>query len=303
MQKNAVFTERYGSSMAKKIGQFFLSFLPFLCVLALQFIASFFLVGIAVFVKMLKGNTDFFSALSSLQELFSSSDFNSYIMIIYALLAIAVFGIWYYLQFYATYLPNVKETFHPLMFAGVLLLVPGSQYLCSYLIAILSAIFPSWLTQYQELLKNAGMDSNLTASLLLYSVILAPICEELVCRGVTMSSAKRCMPFWAANLLQAFLFGLLHMNWLQGSYAFCLGLILGYVCEKSGSIYVSILFHMLFNFWGTVLEQFISSDNTILMMILWVLLGVLAPVAGFVLFELGVRKRNRNMLPAAAQIS
>lgn len=289
--------------MAKKIGQFFLSFLPFILVLVLQFIASFFLTGTAVFVKILKGGTDFSSVISSLQNLLSSSDFNSYIMIIYALLAIAVFGIWYYLQFYADYLPNVKETFHPLMFVGVIVLVPGSQYLCSYLIAILSSIFPSWLTQYQELLKNAGMDSNLTFSLLLYSVILAPICEELVCRGVTMSSAKRCMPFWAANLLQAFLFGLLHMNWLQGSYAFCLGLILGYVCEKSGSIYVSILFHMLFNFWGTVLEQFIPSDNTVLVMILWILFGVIAPVAGFLLFRLGVRKRDQRMLPAGVPIS
>jgi hypothetical protein len=40
------------------------------------------------------------------------------------------------------------------------------------------------------------------------------------------------MPFWVANILQAVLFGIYHMNPLQGIYAFFIGLFLGYVCHK-----------------------------------------------------------------------
>ena len=83
----------------------------------------------------------------------------------------------------------------------------------------------------------------------IYAVILGPVCEELVFRGVTMRLVRRALPFWAANLMQAVLFGIFHMNWIQGIYAFVLGLVLGWICEKGGSIYFSMFFHILINFW------------------------------------------------------
>lgn len=289
--------------MTKKIGYFFFSFLPLLLVLVLEFGATFFMMGISLITAFLFHANDFTEVFSVFANTVSSIGFNSYVMVIYALLAIAIYGIWYYLQFYATYLPKAKETFHPLMIVGILFLVPGTQYLCSYLITGISILFPSWLTAYEELLESAGMDDTLTFGLLLYSVILAPICEELMCRGVTMSSAKRALPFWAANILQAFIFGLLHMNWLQGTYAFCLGLVLGYICEKSGTIYCSILLHMLFNFWGTSLEASIPYGNTTLAYIFWFFFGIVATVMGILFFNLGIKKRNQKVLLSSQQIS
>ena len=100
--------------------------------------------------------------------------------------------------------------------------------------------------------------------MLLYSVLLAPVCEELIFRGTTMHLARRALPFWLANTMQALLFGLFHMNWIQGIYAFALGLVLGYVCEKGGSIYYSILLHILFNLWGTVISTLLPDvGNTV----------------------------------------
>ena len=52
------------------------------------------------------------------------------------------------------------------------------------------------------------------------------------------------------------------MNMIQGIYAFCLGLVLGYVCNRGGSIYYSLLLHMLFNFWGTVLSGLIPFGDS-----------------------------------------
>ena len=92
---------------------------------------------------------------------------------------------------------------------------------------------------YESLLETAGLDDQISILMVICSVIFAPFCEELVFRGVTMHQAKKCLPFWAANLLQALLFGIFHMNMIQGIYAFCLGLVLGYVCNRGGSIYYS----------------------------------------------------------------
>ena len=122
--------------------------------------------------------------------------------------------------------------------------------------------FPQWLQQYEDLLKTAGLDSSITLPMLLYSVLLAPVCEELIFRGTTMHLARRALPFWLANTMQALLFGLFHMNWIQGIYAFALGLVLGYVCEKGGSIYYSILLHILFNLWGTVISTLLPMPSS-----------------------------------------
>ena len=42
-------------------------------------------------------------------------------------------------------------------------------------------------------------------------------------------------------------------------YAFVLGLVLGWICEKGGSIYFSMFFHILFNFWGTIIGPLLNN--------------------------------------------
>ena len=143
----------------------------------------------------------------------------------------------------------------------------------------------------------AGLDDQISILMVICSVIFAPFCEELVFRGVTMHQAKKCLPFWAANLLQALLFGIFHMNMIQGIYAFCLGLVLGYVCNRGGSIYYSLLLHMLFNFWGTVLSGLIPFGDTTFAFIFWFLFGIAMTVGGLVALLTSASKDFRR--PAA----
>jgi membrane protease YdiL (CAAX protease family) len=167
------------------------------------------------------------------------------------------------------------------------------QFFSSYLIGIVSMAFPQWLKQYEELIDTAGLGSDITPLMLLYSVVLAPIGEELMFRGVTMRQARKAVPFWVANLLQAFLFGVFHLNWIQGIYAFALGLVLGVVCEKGGSIYYSLLFHILFNFWGTVIGELLGDidDSGIAGLVIFLLMIVFI-ILGTLLFKVGMKKRT-----------
>ena len=120
--------------------------------------------------------------------------------------------------------------------------------------------------------------------------MLAPIGEELLFRGVTMHQAKRVFPFWAANIMQALLFGLFHMNMIQGIYAFFLGMVLGYICEKGCSIYQSILFHMMFNFWGTIISGILPTGNSTLFFVLYFATGVICTFSGLILFRFGTNR-------------
>ncbi len=219
----------------------------------------------------------------------SDSEFNACIMLVYSLTVICIYGLWYYRNLGGCFLPKLKTTFHPLQFVGLLVLVPGMQFSTSYLISILSLIFPAWLEQYEQLLDTAGLSQQLSPLLLLYAVIIGPVAEELIFRGLTLRSIQRVFPFWLANIFQAILFGIYHMNWLQGCYAAVFGLVLGYVCEKGGSIYLSIFFHILYNLWGTIVTDFLSQVqiNEIILGVLILITMLLSLIAGGILFHRG----------------
>lgn len=279
----------------KKVGYFFASFLPLLITLGLQLIAVFFLLGVAALFLFpaFPGAWANAGSVDQFLGLLTNTDFNGVIMIVYSIICTVLFGMWYYRSCGGNYLPEPKKTFSTLQFAGIVALIPGTQFACSYLISILSYIFPSWLEQYERLMENAGMDDSMTLILLCYSVLLAPINEELIFRGVTMRLARQALPFWLANILQAILFGVLHANWLQGCYAAALGLLLGFVCEKGGSIYYSILMHMLFNFWGTVLANLLSGvEDTLLVGVIMLIGMVISLGLGLFLFIYGMKRKE-----------
>ena len=83
-------------------------------------------------------------------------------------------------------------------------------------------------------------------------VILPPLVEETVFRGLIFHYLKKGgAGFWAANLIQAVLFGIYHGNLVQGIYAFCIGLLLGYLAERYSSLIIPVMVHALFNLFGT----------------------------------------------------
>ncbi len=77
--------------------------------------------------------------------------------------------------------------------------------------------------------------------------ILPPICEELLCRGFLLSAFRSRLGAAKAVVLTALLFGALHLDLHRFPGTFAAGLVLGYVCVRTGSVFASILFHMVYN--------------------------------------------------------
>lgn len=82
-------------------------------------------------------------------------------------------------------------------------------------------------------------------------IILAPIFEEILFRGIILSEIRENLKVVPAVIIQGVTFGVYHMNMFQGIYAAILGLILGYVCVKTMTILSSITAHITFNICGT----------------------------------------------------
>lgn len=95
--------------------------------------------------------------------------------------------------------------------------------------------------------------------LIFFVGILAPVCEEVVFRGAIFGGYKKEGNVFKAVLASGILFGLLHMNINQASYALVIGLLLGFLVEATGSIFSSILFHVLVN--STNALMMIISDS------------------------------------------
>ncbi|MCB2293131.1 CPBP family intramembrane metalloprotease [Clostridium algoriphilum] len=108
---------------------------------------------------------------------------------------------------------------------------------------------------------NEGFNEFRVSSIIsIFSVmIVAPIYEEIIFRGILLRGmAKKINPN-IAIVVSALLFAIVHINIPQGINAFFLGLVLGFIYLKSGSIYLSVFSHFVNNLMALSVSSFFSS--------------------------------------------
>jgi len=94
-------------------------------------------------------------------------------------------------------------------------------------------------------------DSNQPLWLVLLAFAVAPaICEEIAFRGFILSGFGRSKRVWLAIGLSSLLFGLMHMIPQQVYNAALLGLVLGLLAVRSGSLLPCVVFHFIWNSLG-----------------------------------------------------
>lgn len=78
-------------------------------------------------------------------------------------------------------------------------------------------------------------------------VILAPIAEEILFRGYLFGALKKYLRSWQVILITAIIFAFMHGSLNVGVDTFALGIMLATLRASSGSIWPSILLHMMKN--------------------------------------------------------
>ena len=133
---------------------------------------------------------------------------------------------------------------------------------------------------YNSLVEPLGMNEPVTV---VTAVLIVPIAEEFLCRSVMIREFRRFMHPVLAVFVSASLFGLIHGNLIQGTYAFACGVILGFVYLRYRSVAASILFHMGFNASNYIL-QLLPQENDILLGLITIALLGCALLFGFLAF-------------------
>ncbi|MBI3463419.1 MAG: CPBP family intramembrane metalloprotease [Planctomycetes bacterium] len=103
---------------------------------------------------------------------------------------------------------------------------------------------PKWVEE--QINQVLGGDQPLWWQLFLIGLLPA-VCEELAFRGFILSGLLRRMSVPTAVILSGFLFGFFHMNPQQLLNATALGMILGVLATRSGSLLPGICFHFANN--------------------------------------------------------
>lgn len=81
------------------------------------------------------------------------------------------------------------------------------------------------------------------------TLVFAPLAEEAVFRLALFGWLRRFMGFWPCALISSLAFGMYHGNWIQGSYACFIGIILawGYETSEYRKYPMAVLMHGLAN--------------------------------------------------------
>lgn len=129
-------------------------------------------------------------------------------------------------------------------FFSILCIFIGGQLIFQIGTSLLEVILNLFGFTIMEGLASLQTDPN-NFSMFLYAGILAPVAEEILFRGLVQ---RTMLPFGKnfAIFVSALTFGLFHGNLLQTPYAFCVGLVLGYVAAEYHILW-AILLHVINN--------------------------------------------------------
>lgn len=127
--------------------------------------------------------------------------------------------------------------------------------------------------------------------------VFAPACEEFVFRGAVEGTLLKTTSPWAAILISALLFGIIHMNPIQIPFAFIIGILLGWLFYKTGSLIPGILAHFINNAIGfmtmvTVNDSNITTEKLLGKPLTYSLMAV--SVILFVILVIGLNKTIGN---------
>jgi len=87
----------------------------------------------------------------------------------------------------------------------------------------------------------------------LFIALLVPIYEEIMFRGVILSSCERYLTFKWANIFQAALFSMVHGDLYLSPFFFAVGWVTGKMRQQSGGLAAGILLHVINNLFAVAL--------------------------------------------------
>lgn len=220
--------------------------LPILAIAIHYFMSGVLLYGFySFFINVLHITEEQFVCFSSLVEIF--------INIVLILIFFIVYrGVFKSHMDEMSSIPNIQVT-------AISLIVGTGISGVSYLWIILAQNIPTFQNSLSAMeTVNKSIESGSGLELILTVVIVAPLIEELLFRGIVFRSMQKVFPVWVSIMLSTIMFGVYHMNLIQAVYATFMGIVAGIIYYKTNRLKYPIIVHAANNFIDAM-QSFISS--------------------------------------------
>ena len=170
---------------------------------------------------------------------------------------------------------------------------------------LLQSFIPEWTGWVKDVVDQANEQLQGVMSVpggYMVIALLPPVVEEMVFRGAVLKSLLEWKPGhkWAMIALSALLFSLVHLNPAQMPHTFLIGLLLGWMYMRTGSIVPGVAYHWANNTAAYVmyhlyydpqtLEDIVGPGTRPLLMALLFSLCILIPA----LMQLNMRMKRPN---------
>lgn len=212
-----------------------------------------------------------------------NSAIQTFIAVIVARLAPTVYGHFLFRELlsiipsYCISLPIAYMIIRPLPSVNIIKeKMKASHFLCGFCIAAALMTVGNYISNIiltAVMLATGAVSSNPIEQMIesspvwvtvLFVVIIAPILEEIMFRGIICKKLLILGEGYAIILPAAF-FALCHGNFYQLFYAFTLGCFFSFIYVKTGKLVYSIIYHMVINLFGSVIAplvlDFVDYEN------------------------------------------
>lgn len=255
----------------------------FIHIMTISMVSSFFVVA-GMMGLLLDTSANAFTLAAEI-----TARYMGWIAITYSLIQILIYSMWLrrnQRKEYPIYVFQRKgKTGHWIAGAAIIIGILGFSMIQFSWMEVIAGFNRSWntyLENYNESMQMLIPSQNIWMEIL-YLVILIPIAEELLFRGIIMAEFKRVMPAWTAILINGLLFGIFHWSPVQSVYTVVAGIAIAAIYMWSESLLMAIGMHALFNFFGGIVPT-AAADNPVIQGIVviaelaFVFIGILAAV-------------------------
>lgn len=170
----------------------------------------------------------------------------------------------------------------------------GLNFALSMLIGIIP--FPQkWIDSYSN---SAGtVTYGGVVAVFIASVLVAPLAEELVFRGLVFTRLRRALPQFAAMLITSAAFGAVHGTIIWFIYTFVLAMVMNFMYIRFNSLAASVLIHFGFNFAG-IITSYLPELNEVLYIAYFVVCTIcLAASIAIIILVAKITVENRVFIP------
>lgn len=251
-----------------------ISLLMMLAYLAVQMVVG---MGAGIVAGVYYGvtQTDVEKVTESIQSLVTDPEFLTGITVLGTLLSVILSVTWYGLVYGKKKTAQEKEFFKKKVcriqnFVTVAVACISVYFFAVLIVEVMTLLCPDVVKQFEETMNMSFGGNPVLGTIAV--VVLAPIGEECLMRGLIRKWLQKYFSVPAVILISGVLFGVFHMNIVQGIYVIPMGILFAYIACRTDSVWLAIFAHFVNNGFSNVLDLIMPEMSDTCMILVCVVL-------------------------------